>query len=102
MAQGFKSGGRAAGTPNKASAALKAYLQSLFDEAFADQGMRVELLLQVTTLKIDVKLLQTLLAYAYGSPSKSVEHTHGGKLTLEQLVAGVALEDADADEDAGE
>jgi hypothetical protein len=95
--KGLKTGGRASGTPNKATAKLKAFLEPLFEDAFADPMFRVELLLQITTLTIDVKLLQTLLAYNFGAPSKSVEHKHSGSLTLEQLVAGLTVEDEDED-----
>jgi hypothetical protein len=95
---GTKSGGRVAGTPNKATRELKAFLDDVFTSAFADPGFRAELLLQITTLKLDPTLLRTLLAYWAGQPPKAVEHKHTGKLTLEQLVAGVTPA-ADVDED---
>lgn len=99
MAQGHKTGGRQKGTPNKASTAVQTFLRGVFDDAIKDPQFRVELLVQLVTLKMDNKLLSTLMAYAYGTPARQVEHVHSGKLTLEQIVSGVGLEDDDDDED---
>lgn len=96
---GTKSGGRKAGTQNKATRELKSFLDGVFTEAFANPSFRVELLLQIVTLKLDPTLLRTLLAYWAGSVPKAVEHKHKGKLTLEQLVAGVKPEDVDDEVD---
>ena len=83
-----KTGGRKAGTPNRASAELKAFLDDVFKAAMAPgSGFREELILQIATLKIDGRLLARLLEYWAGAPTKQVEVT--GKLTLEQLIAGV-------------
>jgi hypothetical protein len=94
---GQKTGGRVAGTPNKGSRELRTFLDGVFAEAFANPAFRVELILQITTLKIDTKLLVRLLEYWAGAPPK--EHKHTGKFTLAQLIAGTAVEDENEDED---
>lgn len=101
MALGHKTGGRVAGTPNKATRDLKAFLDDVFTQAFQNPSFRAELLVQIVTLEIDTKLLTTLLHYWAGAPPKAVEHKHTGKVTLEQIVAGVVAEASpeDADED---
>jgi hypothetical protein len=91
-----KTGGRKKGTPNKATATVKAFLERVFEQAFANPAFEVELVLQITTLKIDPKLLQLLLAYYAGAPPKTIEHK--GKFTLEQIVAGTAVDESE-DED---
>jgi hypothetical protein len=99
QAKRVKTGGRQAGTPNKATQKLKTFLDEVFEAAFTNEGFKAELLVQITTLTIDGRLLQLLLQYWAGFPAKQIDHTHTGKLTLEQLVAGVAVDDdADGDE----
>lgn len=91
-----KTGGRKAGTPNKATANVKAFLGRVFDHAFNDPGFEAELKLQIASLQIDPKLFLRLLEYYAGAPAKQVEL--GGKLTLEQIVSGHGVED-DVDDD---
>jgi hypothetical protein len=98
QAKRVKTGGRTAGTPNKATSKLKEFLDGLFDEVFANDAFRAQLLVKIQLLE-DVKLLTLLLQYWAGAPAKQVDHKHTGKLTLEQLVAGVALDDDDDGED---
>lgn len=102
---GTKSGGRKAGTLNKSTRELKAFLDRVFTRAFSEKvkanrdGVEIEvgledvLVAQIVSLSIDEGLLKTLLAYWAGSVPKAIEHKHKGKLTLEQLVAGVKPED---------
>ena len=96
--EGQKTGGRRAGTPNKATATLKGFLDGVFVEAFADPTFRACLLAQIVTLSIDTTLLRTLLAHWAGSPSQAVDHTHTGRVTLEQIVAGTVPKDDPEDE----
>jgi hypothetical protein len=98
MARGFKSGGRKPGSQNKNTRQLKAFLGEVFEAAFADPGFRAELLLQITQLTIDSKLLATLLAHYAGTPSQAVDHTHSGQVTLAQLVSGALPADVDDDD----
>lgn len=90
-------GGRAKGTPNKATARVKAFLDDVFEEAFARPEMRTALVDQIATLRIDTKLLATLLAYYAGRPSMAVDHRVEGTLTLAELIVG---QTPDTDEDA--
>lgn len=112
---GTKSGGRVAGTPNKSTRALKTFLDRVFGRAFTEttkvqrpDGTEVEvgledvLVAQIITLTIDEGLFKTLLAYYAGATPKAVEHKHTGKLTLEQLVAGVKPDDVVDDDEAAE
>lgn len=100
MAAGFKTGGRKKGTPNKGTAEIRSFIQRVFERAMADPQFELELVLKLVTLQIDTRMLDTLLKYGYGVPTKQVDHTHKGKVTLEQIVAGVAVdEDPDEDED---
>jgi len=108
---GTKSGGRKAGTPNKATRELKTFLDRVFTRAFTEKtkvqapdgtelevGLEDVLVAQIMSLSIDEGLLKTLLAYWAGAVPKAVDHKHSGKLTLEQLVAGVTPGDVDDDE----
>lgn len=88
-----KTGGRQKGTPNRANAQLRAVLDGVFTEAFESELFRAKLLLQIVTLKIDTKLLVRLLEYWAGAPAKHVDVK--GKVTLEQIVAGLAVDDDD-------
>jgi hypothetical protein len=87
---GSKSGGRKAGTPNKPTQFRK-FLDGVFTQAMEDPGFRAELLLQITTLKIDTKVLLRLLEYWIGAPPKpklQVKH----EVDLAKLIAGVVDE----------
>lgn len=86
---GERLGGRAPGTPNKATAKVKAFLDGVFEEAFARPEMRTALVNQIATLKIDNKLFATLLAYYAGRPAVAIDHHVEGTLTLAELIAGV-------------
>lgn len=96
-----KTGGRTAGTPNKATRALKAFLDRVFGKALKDPKLEAKLVVQITTLKIDPAFLRVLLAYWAGQPSKSIDHNHRGTVALERIIAGTAadaVEDEDIDE----
>lgn len=72
MALGKKTGGRKAGTPNKATADIKALAQKHSDQMFAE-------LLRIAT-KSDrdetrVRAIELVLAYGHGRPSQSHELT---------------------------
>lgn len=98
-----KTGGRTAGTPNKANAAARTFFQGVFQEAFADPGFRVELVGHLKTFRLDPGLLKAFLAYAYGSPARQVDHTHSGTVSLARIIAGdVAIADGEADDDEPE
>jgi hypothetical protein len=88
VADGRKTGGRAKGTPNKATAKLKTFLDGVFTEALECPEFRTRLVAAITNLELDPKVLALLLAYWAGAPPK--EHKHSGTvgLALERLVAG--------------
>ena len=98
---GYRYGGRSKGTPNKATAELKAFLGDVFAEVYKRPEFKVKLIESIATLSIDTKLLATLLAYYAGRPAQAVDVTHGGTLTLAQLITGqVPDQDDAADDDA--
>ena len=64
FADGSKSGGRRAGTPNnnnKAQTQLQTFLSGVFTEALECPAFRRELLAKVKTLELDTKVLLRLL-----------------------------------------
>ena len=92
--------GRAVGTPNKATAKLKAFLDEVFDQAFATPGFKARLIVSISDGTMDTKLLLGLLAYYAGRPAQAIDHTHSGTVTLAQIIAGqVPADDGDADPD---
>jgi hypothetical protein len=120
---GTRSGGRKAGTPNKATRELKAFLERVFARAITEQrrvwrDVEVEnedgttrterrrvtvsyedlLVEQILNGTLDQKLLTTMLAYWAGRPAQSVAHKHSGSVKLEQLITGT-LPDTDEDEE---
>lgn len=98
MAQGRKTGGRQAGTPNKATAQLKAFLGDVFTEALSRPEFRTRLVEAIVRLELDPKVLQLLLAYWAGAPPK--EHKHSGTVhhALERIIAGT-VDDEPSEED---
>lgn len=115
-AQGNKTGGRSPGTPNKASKAVKEFLERVFSRAFTEKrtitvstdGGRtfvpVELSLEdrlvdeIIRGNVDPGQFKTLLAYYAGQPRQAFDHTHTGKVTLEQIIAGTANASADQED----
>ena len=85
---GERLGGRAKGTPNRATAVVKEFLGGIFEEAFQDPKLRAKLLKQIVSLEIEPKLLTTLLAYYAGRPAVAVDHRVEGTLTLAELIVG--------------
>jgi len=85
---GERLGGRTKGTPNKATAKVRAFLDRVFDKAFADPAFEQRLQQQVIDGTIDTKLLLGLLAYYAGRPAQAIDHTHTGTVTLAQIIAG--------------
>ena len=98
-----KTGGRKAGTPNKATAFVRDFFGDLLMEAFDDsdggKAARALLLLKIRAQELDPKTFALICAYAGGAPPKAIEHKHTGRITLEQIVAGVVDGAADEDED---
>ena len=90
---GSKSGGRTKGTPNKATAAFKSFLERVFDKALADEAFEAALVARIIRFDLDTKLLIRLLEYHVGAPAKQVDHTH--KHSLASIIAGTAVDDDD-------
>jgi hypothetical protein len=88
VAAGRKTGGRVAGTPNRATRRLKTFLDGVFEQAFATPEFRELLLRQIVTLQIDTKLLQTLMAYSAGKPPQAHEHSGAIDVNLARIIAG--------------
>ena len=88
MAQGKKTGGRKRGTPNTATREIKTLAARLLNDKTYLRNLRIRLRLGEAG-PVEVMLYH----YAYGQPSKKVEHS--GKVTLEQIVAGPASTDED-------
>jgi BioD-like phosphotransacetylase family protein len=100
--QGNKTGGRKAGTPNKATREVRAFLERVFKRAFSETRLRAwgpdnaprevgledVLVEQILNQSIDNKLFISLLTFYAGRPTQAVDHTHQGKVTLEQMIAG--------------
>jgi hypothetical protein len=99
---GQKTGGRTKGTPNKATANLKAMLDRVFTKAWADPRYEETLVDKILNFTISESLLRTLLAYYAGTPTKQVELNHQGKVSLAALIAGVDTDVDDDDEGDGD
>lgn len=99
MAAGHKTGGRTRGTPNKATAHVKGFLEGVFTEAFENPEFRKLLIDRIVTLQIDGRLLTTLLQFYAGRPAQSVDVRHEGTVSLAQLIVGdVPTGDDDSEE----
>lgn len=115
-ADGRKSGGRVAGTPNKSTRELKKFLDRVFSRAFTETRVRRKVDHQggVTeenyTLEdrlvggiidgtVDAGELRTLLGYWAGRPAQAVDHRHTGTLRLEQLITGTLPTDTVEDDE---
>jgi hypothetical protein len=94
--------GRAKGTLNKSTAKVQAFLAEVFEEAFARPEFKQTLVESIASLSIDSKLLSTLLAYYAGRPPQALDVTHGGAVTLAEIIAGRIPKDEDADGDTEE
>ena len=86
MAVGRKTGGRTAGTPNKATAATKTFLEGVFSEVFASDDFRAALIKRL--IAIDEPLLKLLLPYYAGRPAQQVDLTGSLDVNLAELIAG--------------
>jgi hypothetical protein len=97
-----KTGGRGKGTPNKVAARVRELFAGVIEDAWDDspegQAARLLLIKQIRSLEINDRIFQLVLGYAAGAVPKAIEHTHKGKLTLEELVTGVT-KNADEDDD---
>jgi hypothetical protein len=67
-------------TPERraASARLDAFLDSIFEEAFADPSFRALLIKRIVTLEIDATLLTTLLRYYTGRRGRRMREPSAG------------------------
>lgn len=118
MAQGRKTGGRAAGTPNKSTGELKAFLERVFARAQKEkrvlyahgvirrkklkktdvpqlQSLEDRLVDQVITLTLDPKLHVRYLEYLAGKPTTPIEL--GASKDLAAIIAGVATDSPEED-----
>ncbi len=114
MAQGRKTGGRQAGTPNKSTGELKAFLERVFARVYKEkrvlyandvirkkklrktdtpelQSLEDRLVDQIITLTIDPKILVRLLEYLAGKPTTPI--ALGADKDLAAIIAGIATED---------
>lgn len=98
-----KTGGRRPGTGNRAIRELRSFLQSVFREAFVDDPVsRAALIASIRALSLSPPVLKLFFEYAYGAPSRQVDVTHQGQVTLAQLVSGSALQAVDPDVEDGD
>lgn len=95
MAKGRKTGGRTAGTPNKATRAIREFALALLNRPLFVR--RLQLSLDNGTCSD--RLVQLLFHYAAGKPAQTVNLK--GSLTLEQVVAGVKEGDEEAETNIG-
>lgn len=115
-ADGRKSGGRVAGTPNKATRELKKFLERVFTRAFTESRVRRKvdgqggvteenytledrLVTGIIDGSVDAAEFRTLLSYYAGRPSQQVDHKHTGTLRLEQLITGTVPTDIEGDDE---
>jgi len=99
VAAGRKTGGRTAGTPNKATKQVKDFLEGVFIDAFASPAFRTLLVTQIVSLQIDANLLKTLLAYYAGTPPQAHEHSGEIDVNLARLIAGPLPSEPDPEAD---
>lgn len=90
-----KTGGRAAGTPNKTTVEVKAFFEGVLRQAFKSRAFRKRLVAQIVALEIDTKLLMHILDRAAGKTTTPVDVAHAGRVTLEQIVAGTVPPDGE-------
>jgi hypothetical protein len=88
--------GRPPGAPNKAPAKFRALLQDIVEEAFSSPQARRHLVMQLRTLRINPKVLQLVLAYAYGKPPDTLDVTHRSEISLAEIITGRIPEDEDS------
>lgn len=107
MAAGRKTGGRVAGTPNRATKQVKDFLERVFTRALSEKvkvrrpdpndptqtiwqelTLEDQLVEQLLTRTLDPKLEQFLITMYAGRPTQQVEIDHSGTVTLEQIIAG--------------
>lgn len=107
-ANGQKTGGRKPGTLNRSTREVKAFLERVFSRAFTEKRSTVvskdggrtvvveerswedRLVDDIIRGTVDQGELKMLLAYYAGQPRQQFDHTHKGKVTLEQIIAGTA------------
>ena len=86
--------GRRPGVPNKATRELRTFLQDVVYEAMDHSEFRSQLVNRIRSLSIDPRLLQLVLAYAFGKPAARVDlDVH--QVTLEQIIVGRVPHDDD-------
>ena len=102
---GRKTGGRTAGTPNKATHRLRSFLDRIFTRAFSDPTFEQRLTQSIIEMSIDTRLLALLLAYYVGRPPQSLDMVHSGTVSLAELICGRVptndIDDPAADAGAG-
>lgn len=92
MAQGKKTGGRKAGTPNKANAPIAEVLTKLGTDA-GGVDLHAKRLHQLTLSDdehVSIKALNVVLAYRYGKPTEHLQlgGEGGGPVTVRFVDAG--------------
>ena len=89
----FPTRGRPPGARNKATRQLKAFLQSVFEEAwFTNAEGRAALVAGIRDLTLEPRTLMVLMHYAFDMPSRAVDvHHQGTVVSLAQIISGSAL-----------
>ncbi len=92
MAKGQKTGGRTAGTPNKATAEVKAIAQKYGPDAIkrlAELGGLIEGVAGAESEAAQVSACNTILDRAYGKASQPIDGDGEGGPVLLQVITGV-------------
>ncbi|SRR6266566_3317897 len=98
MAQGFKSGGRKKGTPNKSTETVHQLLDQVFAKVNPVRKL-ISLLNKPLDAGVEARVLLRLLEYRYGQPTENInvigrvehEFIEAGSLSDEQLAQADAL-----------
>lgn len=67
----------------------------VFDQAFADPRFEKRLVKELIDGSLDARMVGVLLSYYAGRPPQAVDVTHGGTVSLAQIIAGRVPKDDD-------
>lgn len=79
---------------------VRRFLDRVFTKAFADERFEQRLVKEIVEGSIDSRVFALLLQHYAGRPAQSVDVTHGGVVSLAEIIAGRVPKDDDEDSEA--